>query len=248
MEYLNLNRASRLLADLTGNPSATDDVQAIIEAGAQGEIPIYWRNAAQVWTRLSDFKGDLKGTDSAARHLQLEPHTVAKLETDTNATVLSFALTGQDVDTLTKLFGDIIDVDGNLLGYRHTIGDEVVTITRDQLRVRTDDLKAYAATLSPDEVVVAPAHAPATVNQVQAIEHTLPDPERRLARLRAIGGSAKYKNSQWKFSKFNELVAIEKGEGRKRFDTHTIRDDLKEAAQAERDVKKSGPFDALLKD
>ena len=167
MEYLNLNRASRLLADLTGNPSATDDVQAIIEAGAQGEIPIYWRNAAQVWTRLSDFKGDLKGTDSAARHLQLEPHTVAKLETDTNATVLSFALTGQDVDTLTKLFGDIIDVDGNLLGYRHTIGDEVVTITRDQLRVRTDDLKAYAATLSPDEVVVAPAHAPATVNQVK---------------------------------------------------------------------------------
>ena len=169
MKYLNLSRAAYLLADFTGDPSATDDTQAIIEAGAQGEIPIYWRNAAQVWTRLSDFKGDLKGTDSAARHMQLEPSTVAQLETAPDTTVLSFALTDQDYDTLTKLFGNFIDDDGYLLGYRHAIGDEVVTITRDQLRVHTDDLKAYAATLRSAELSAdLPAPKAVVVDQVQA--------------------------------------------------------------------------------
>ena len=43
-----------------------------------------------------------------------------------------------------------------------------MTITRDQLFVYAHDLRAYAATLAPDTVVVAPAHAPATVNQVQS--------------------------------------------------------------------------------
>ena len=173
MEYLNLSRAAHMLAKLTGDPRATGDTQAIIGAGAQGRIPIYWRNSAQVWTRLSDFKGDLKGTDSAARHLQLEPSTLAQLETSLSTTVLSFALTDQDLDTLTKLFGNFIDGDGNLLGYRHPVGDEVVAITRDQLRVNTDDLQAYAATLAPDAAPKA-----LVVDQVQAATWHLHEPIR----------------------------------------------------------------------
>lgn len=66
------------------------------------------------------------------------------------------------------------------------------------------------------------------------------DPERRLARLRALGGSYKYVRGGWKFIGIKELVRSEKDEGRKRSDEKTIRADLKDAAQAERDAKSAG--------
>ena len=69
--------------------------------------------------------------------------------------------------------------------------------------------------------------------------HT-PDAERRLARLRALGGSAKYTRARWSFTRISVLVESEKSEGRARSDEKTIRADLREAAQAERDAKSAG--------
>jgi len=73
----------------------------------------------------------------------------------------------------------------------------------------------------------------------------LPDPVRRLARLRELGGSATYRRNEWKFTGIAALVATEKNEDRKRSDEKTIRADLREAAEAERDAKRAGPWGGL---
>ena len=77
------------------------------------------------------------------------------------------------------------------------------------------------------------------------IDSTTPDPERRLARLRALGGDVIYKRGEWKITGISALVASEKGEGRKRSDEKTIRADLKEAAENERDAKRANAFAGL---
>ena len=69
-----------------------------------------------------------------------------------------------------------------------------------------------------------------------------PDPERRLALLRTLGGTARYTAGEWKFTGITDLVAGEKSAGRARRDVKTIRDDLKKAAQAERDARSAGVF------
>lgn len=74
-----------------------------------------------------------------------------------------------------------------------------------------------------------------------------PDPERRLALLRELGGTATLNRSKgdWTFTGIAGLVASEKAAGRKRKDEKTIRADLKIAAQDERDAKAAGPFHGL---
>lgn len=72
---------------------------------------------------------------------------------------------------------------------------------------------------------------------------TAPDPARRLARLREMGGNAKYKRGEWEITGIVALTGVEKNEGRKRADQKTIRADIKEAAQSELDAKRAGPFD-----
>ena len=74
---------------------------------------------------------------------------------------------------------------------------------------------------------------------------TTPDPERRLALLRALGGNAIYRRGEWKITGISALVASEKSEGRKRCDEKTIRADLKEAAENERDAKRANAFAGL---
>jgi hypothetical protein len=71
------------------------------------------------------------------------------------------------------------------------------------------------------------------------------EPARRLASLRALSGSSKYAKNDWRFTGFNELVLAERANGSKRCSEKTIRVDLKDAAQAERDAKSSRPFDVI---
>lgn len=78
------------------------------------------------------------------------------------------------------------------------------------------------------------ATAPATASDAR------PDPERRLALLRELGGSPKYSRCEWTFTGIRALVDTEKANGRKRSTEKTIRADLKEAAQNERDAKNAG--------
>ena len=72
-----------------------------------------------------------------------------------------------------------------------------------------------------------------------------PDPERRLTRLRQLGGNVTFRRGEWKCTGITALVAIEKSEGRKRSDEKTIRADLKEAAENERDAKRANAFAGL---
>ena len=83
------------------------------------------------------------------------------------------------------------------------------------------------------------AATPAPVAGI-ATNNATPDPERRLARLRALGGDAIYRRGKWKITGISALVASEKGEGRKRCDEKTIRADLKEAAESEREARRAG--------
>ena len=71
------------------------------------------------------------------------------------------------------------------------------------------------------------------------------DAERRLSKLRMLGGSSKYTNNEWTFKGIALLVKSEKEERRKRGDEKTIRADLKEAAQSELDAKRAGLFKGL---
>ena len=78
-----------------------------------------------------------------------------------------------------------------------------------------------------------------------ASNSTTSDPERRLARLRALGGDAIYRRGEWRITGISALVASEKSEGRKRCDEKTIRADIKEAAENEREAKRSNAFAGL---
>ena len=94
-----------------------------------------------------------------------------------------------------------------------------------------------------------PAPAPDTATPAPVVDiasnSTTPDPERRLARLRALGGDAIYKRGEWRIPGISALVASEKSEGRKRCDEKTIRADIKEAAENEREAKRSNAFAGL---
>ena len=92
----------------------------------------------------------------------------------------------------------------------------------------------------------APPAASVLTERLGDIDQT-PDPERRLARLRALGGNPKYSRGEWSFTGTDALVKSEESEGRKRRSEKTIRADLKEAAQAELDAKAAGVFDGLGK-
>jgi hypothetical protein len=66
------------------------------------------------------------------------------------------------------------------------------------------------------------------------------EPTRRLAALKALGGSVTWKGGEPSFKKTNELIAKEKNEGRKRTSPKTIRGDLRIAALAERKAQREG--------
>jgi hypothetical protein len=68
------------------------------------------------------------------------------------------------------------------------------------------------------------------------------DPQRRLVLLRSIGGSVKYRSGDWRFTGMKALVELEKSDGRGRADPKTVRADLLEAAEAERQSEKEGGF------
>lgn len=104
----------------------------------------------------------------------------------------------------------------------------------------------FGSRLPIDAKQPAPEQSPATPATVVAVGASggtieqAPDPERRLVLLRALGGGEKYARGEWRFTGMAALVAKEKADGRKRCDEKTIRADLKEAAQTERDAKNAG--------
>ena len=113
----------------------------------------------------------------------------------------------------------------------------------DDCRVVGYDVHALADEYTAPEAAQAEPQA-APVVGIDS-NSTTPDPERRLALLRALGGNAIYRRGEWKITGISALVASEKSEGRKRSDEKTIRADLKEAAENERDAKRANAFAGL---
>lgn len=82
-------------------------------------------------------------------------------------------------------------------------------------------------------------------SQNPSVEGELPDPQRRLAALRALGGTVRFNKKQnfgWKFTLISKLRAQEVAAGKARSSEKTIRADLHDAADAERAAKASGSF------
>jgi hypothetical protein len=163
-EKLTLGRAMVKLAKLIDDPSILEDPLYILRAGAQGLIPIYWRNSDQIWTRLSDFTGELRDTDSASRWMRLYPNDVSLLETSQQTDVIHFYLTDRDLAMLPPL-PPIKKVKGTTVvvgepGFRHSLSGAAVTINRDQIFVIDEDLQALADTFTtalPTKKSPAPA-------------------------------------------------------------------------------------------
>lgn len=92
---------------------------------------------------------------------------------------------------------------------------------------------------SQQQATEPPAPPVVAAGASDGVEQT-PDAERRLARLRALGGTAKYVRHEWKFTGMADLLESEKADDRKRRSEKTIRADLIQAAKAERDEKSAG--------
>jgi hypothetical protein len=115
-----------------------------------------------------------------------------------------------------------------------------ISTTPDDCRVTGWDVHSLADAFIDKP---APEQSPATHAPVVAVvpaSDARPDPERRLALLRELGGAAKYARCEWTFTGIKALVTSEKAAGRKRSTEKTVRADLKEAAQNERDAKNAG--------
>lgn len=148
-DFLKLDQAVAYVVRINNDPEFTAD--RILQDCADGRIPIYWRNSAQITTRLFDFTKTIPGTDSFGKWLELHPYDVAQFETAEQADILSFELTDQDMATLAKLNISAVDDAGNVAVYRHPIGGKGATVRRDQLHVNIQDLMAYAAMLAPPD-------------------------------------------------------------------------------------------------
>lgn len=149
---LNLDEAAAKLSKLT-----TDSISpvSIIRAGAAGKLPVHWFNDLHRTTYISDFTGDLSGTDSDGP-LQLTRTSLGELAVADSVTVFDFALTDKDFALLEEIKVrkpklKTVDDDENLLVHRHpATKDGIVNISRDQLFVYEGDLQKYAATLTTD--------------------------------------------------------------------------------------------------
>lgn len=76
--------------------------------------------------------------------------------------------------------------------------------------------------------------------EVRALaEPHISTPQRRLTRLRGLGGDVRYVNGKWKTTKITELEKLERAEGFERCSQKTIRADLHEAFETERDAKRA---------
>lgn len=150
----------------------------------------------------------------------------------------AYAKAGEDLDAVEKLEIEIKN-------WQAIPASTVSELERKEQKIAALKVEraALLASVFPgdsQQQAIEPQAAPAvTVGASGDVEQT-PDAERRLARLRALGGTAKYVRHEWKFTGMADLVESEKAGDHKRRSEKTIRADLIQAAQAERDEKSAG--------
>lgn len=135
------------------------------------------------------------------------------------------------------------------VGYLRVESAELQRFLSEQMPFTNDDDTLDDAALAGLVAMATDAaSAPVSVRLPSGALEQTPDSERRLARLRELGGSAKYKNGEWRFTGISSLVDLERSDGRKRIDEKTIRADLREAAENERTARRAGHFDGLSRE
>lgn len=178
--YLNLSQAADLLAELTKNPRIEDDIVRIIMLGADGGIPIFWRNSLHVWTRISsqvellpkEELEPLPGTEAAPSWLQIPQMVLCNLEIDQQTQCWTFEIDEEDCYSFIEK-GETLCTDLGLgKWFRHPVDLEDVTIHRNQLFVVEQHLRKYAAELSPTKTPKAadvdqvPSTSPLKTNEI----------------------------------------------------------------------------------
>lgn len=209
---IKLSAALNLLADILNKPHLKDDSTLLLRAGAEGRIPVYWRNSSQKFSSLLGFTKEVQERQQAVRLMRVSLHDLARLEIDESIKTEIFEPTDDDWAHLEAAKSED--------GMRAITDANGTTVSRDQLLVFEEDLRRLAS--------------------FPADQAEIPDHVRRLAALRELGGSAKRTHGDWRFKGIKALVAREESEGRKRRSEKIIRKDLKEAAQAEFDANRSG--------
>jgi hypothetical protein len=99
---------------------------------------------------------------------------------------------------------------------------------------------AYIAAWFATQGIVEPPAAPEVAVVALAGTHQTPDAERRLARLRELGGNAQKRRGEWKFTGMSMLVESERAENRKRRSEKTMRADLIQAATSADEEQRAG--------
>lgn len=158
-------------------------------------------------------------------------------------TISDTAYPARDCDDPTPAPGMTPDQEQELIGLREVhrrSALEYATAIGDALL-----MARYQAPATDTASVQTATPAPIVTGGALTEQAMAPDPERRLDLLRTLGGNARYAHGRWKFRGIAALVASEKANDFKRCDEKTIRADLTEAAQAERDAKSAGVFNGL---
>ncbi len=158
-----------------------------------------------------------------------------------------------------NVLGDVVDKDGD--GLDLSIEERMLTsaisvgalvaphlgtqVPTNQTDIAVTSLGPWLRSHGLADLADALEADPANDNVAPPMTSAQADPERRLAALRALGGTAKWKRSRdggqkWTFTKIGALANQEATAGHSRSDEKTIRKDLSEAAEAENIARRSG--------
>jgi hypothetical protein len=180
--YLNLSPAADLLAELTSNPRIKDDIVRIIMLGAEGKIPIFWRNSLHIWTRIfsqvellpREELEPMPDTEASPNWMQIGHFALCDLELYQQTECWTFKIDNEDILNLMHRGEPLVTDLGLEMWVRHQIDYENVTIDRDQLYIVENHLRKYAATLAPEKVAdvdqVPPEQATVSVPPDQTTE------------------------------------------------------------------------------
>ncbi|MEY8689608.1 MAG: hypothetical protein AB9M53_06980 [Leptothrix sp. (in: b-proteobacteria)] len=145
-DTLNLNQAAAELFNLTNNRHFHEAPAAILEAGAQGRISVFWSNSTQRYSSLCGFSGEIEGTKKAIRMLRVPLHDLARLQVSDEIQVSCFSPDDDDQVSL--------DAVGSNNGFRGLVDGGSVTVRREHLRVRHHNVVELATELIECQVQV----------------------------------------------------------------------------------------------
>ncbi len=166
-EILTIEEAAAWMSTQANEPITKGGIARLIMAGAEGRIPIHWRNSLQKGSILFSFTGEVPKSHRFARFMQVSHFELGKLEACDSIRVSLFEPNGDDWQLLED--AESLDADGNLDGFRAIAEGGGVTVTHDMLFVRKADLLQLIGDLK----LTTPASELVTPIKVPSVRHKL---------------------------------------------------------------------------